>query len=108
MFVYTLLKALRKGYICPSYMEVAKKGYEGLLTQFIEVDDKGVVSITKGCAVAGLGGKPVYRTGDYNYYITEKIRSNDAKAVGPFIMASLEWERLFQKTVVELHVNNRR
>ena len=23
--------------------------------------------------------------------------SNDAKAVGPFIMASLEWERLFQK-----------
>ena len=26
MFVYTLLKALRKGYICPSYMEVAKKG----------------------------------------------------------------------------------
>ena len=72
MFVYTLLKALRKGYICPSYMEVAKKGYEGLLTQFIEVDNKGVVSITKGCAVAGLGGKPVYRTGDYNYYITEK------------------------------------
>ena len=97
MFVYTLLKALRKGYICPSYMDVAKKGYEGLLTQFIEVDDRGVVSITKGCAVAGLGGKPVYRTGDYNYYITEKIRSNDAKAVGPFIMASLEWERLFQK-----------
>ena len=41
--------------------------------------------------------EPVYRTGDYNYYITEKIRSNDAKAVGPFIMASLEWERLFQK-----------
>ena len=39
-----------------------------------------MVSITKGCAVAGLGGKPVYRTGDYNYYITEKIRSNDAKA----------------------------
>ena len=77
---------------------MAKKGYEGLLTQFIEVDDKGVVSITKGCAVAGLGGKPVYRTGDYNYYITEKIRSNDAKAVGPFIMASLEWERLFQKS----------
>ena len=36
--------------------------------------------------------------GDYNYYITEKIRSNDAKAVGPFIMASLEWERLFQKS----------
>lgn len=29
MFVYTLLKALRKGYICPSYMEVAKRGMKG-------------------------------------------------------------------------------
>ena len=28
---------------------------KGFLTQFIEVDDKGVVSITKGCAVAGFG-----------------------------------------------------
>ena len=32
--------------------------------------------------------------GDYDYYINEQIRVNDAKAVGPFIMASLEWERL--------------
>ena len=53
--------------------------------------------LLKVVLIAGLGGKPVYRTGDYNYYITEKIRSNDAKAVGPFIMASLEWERLFQE-----------
>ena len=93
MFVYALLKAVRKGYICSSYMEVAQKGYEGILKQFIEVDDKGLVSITSACAVAGLGGKN-YRMGDYDYYINEQIRVNDAKAVGPFIMASLEWERL--------------
>ena len=43
--------------------------------------------------MAGLGGKN-YRMGDYNYYINEKIRDNDPKAVGPFILASLEWERL--------------
>ena len=41
MFVYTLLKALRKGYICPSYMEVAKQGYEGLLSAFDPVDRSG-------------------------------------------------------------------
>ena len=41
MFVYTLLKALRKGYICPSYMEVAKKGYEGLLTQSSIISHRG-------------------------------------------------------------------
>ena len=93
MFVYALFKAVRKGYIDKSYLEVALKGYQGILDNFIEVDKDGVVTITKACAVAGLGGKN-YRMGDYTYYINETIRSNDPKAVGPFIMASLEWERL--------------
>lgn len=93
MFVYTLFKAVRMGYIDKAYLKVAEKGYKGILNQFIEVDDQGLVTITKACAVAGLGGK-VYRSGDYDYYINEKIRSNDPKAVGPFIMASLEWESL--------------
>ena len=93
MFVYALFKAVRKGYIDKSYLKVALKGYQGILDNFIEVDKDGVVTITKACAVAGLGGKN-YRMGDYTYYINETIRSNDPKAVGPFIMASLEWERL--------------
>ncbi|MFA6813373.1 MAG: glycoside hydrolase family 88 protein, partial [Bacteroidaceae bacterium] len=93
MFVYSLFKAVRKGYIDASYLKVAVRGYKGILKQFIKVDNQGLVSVTKVCAVAGLGGHP-YRSGDYNYYIHEKIRDNDAKAVGPFIMASLEYERL--------------
>lgn len=93
MFVYTLFKAIRMGYIDKSYLQVAEKGYKGILRDFIEVDKQGLVSITRACAVAGLGGNP-YRSGDYDYYINEKIRANDPKAVGPFILASLEWERL--------------
>lgn len=93
MFVYSLFKGVRKGYIDKSYLQVAIKGYEGILKHFIEVDENGLVSITQACAVAGLGGKN-YRMGDYTYYINETIRANDAKAVGPFIMASLEYERL--------------
>ncbi len=93
MFVYTLFKAIRMGYIDKSYLQVAEKGYKGILRNFIEVDKQGLVSITRACAVAGLGGTP-YRSGDYDYYINEKIRANDPKAVGPFILASLEWERL--------------
>ena len=93
MFVYALYKGVRLGLIDKSYLEVAEKGYEGILKHFIEVDDNGVVSLTQTCAVAGLGGKP-YRSGEYDYYINEKIRSNDPKAVGPFINASLERERL--------------
>lgn len=93
MFVYSLFKAVRKGYIPSSYFAVARKGYEGILNEFIKVDDNGLVSITKACAVAGLGGKN-YRMGDSDYYIHEQIRDNDPKAVGPFILASLEWEGL--------------
>ena len=93
MFVYALFKGVRLGLLDESYLKVAEKGYKGILKHFIEVDENGVVSLTRACAVAGLGGKN-YRMGDYDYYINETIRSNDPKAVGPFIMASLEWERL--------------
>lgn len=93
MFVYTLFKAVRMGYVDKSYLDVALKGYRGILDHFIEVDENGLVTITRACAVAGLGGKN-YRSGDYDYYIKETIRNNDPKAVGPFIMASLEYERL--------------
>lgn len=93
MFVYALFKGVRLGYLDASYLSVAKKGYRGILKHFIEVDKNGLVTITHACAVAGLGGK-VYRSGDYDYYINEAIRPNDAKAVGPFIMASLEWENI--------------
>ena len=51
------------------------------------------VSLTRCCAVAGLGGKE-NRSGTFNYYIGEKIIDNDPKGVGPFVWASLEYERL--------------
>lgn len=92
MFIYTLAKAVRLNYIPATYMKVAKKGYEGYLKHFIVVDKNGLVSVTHVCAVAGLGGTP-YRSGTYSYYINEKQRDNDAKAVGPFIMASLFMEQ---------------
>ncbi len=93
MFVYTLYKAIRLGYIDASYMAVADKGYEGIQKEFIKVGDDGVITITDCCAVAGLGGTP-YRSGTYEYYINEQIRENDPKAIGPFINLSLERERL--------------
>lgn len=89
MFVYTLAKGTNKGYIPKKYKNNAIKGYQGMLDQFIQVDENGIVNLTKCCSVAGLGGKP-YRDGSYNYYINEPIRANDPKGTGPFILASLE------------------
>jgi unsaturated rhamnogalacturonyl hydrolase len=89
MFTYSLLKAVRKGYIPPKYTKTAIKGYQGILKHLIKENDNGTISLTKCCAVAGLGGNP-YRDGSFDYYIHEPVRDNDPKGVGPFIFASLE------------------
>lgn len=92
MFVYTLAKASKKGYIPEKYLEVAKRGYQGILDNLISVEDDGIVNLNQVCAVAGLGGDP-YRDASYDYYVKEKIRSNDPKGTGPFILASLQLDR---------------
>ena len=84
-----LLKGVRNGYIDNSYKIVAEKGYEGILKSFVRENEDGTISLTKICAVAGLGGNP-YREGTYEYYIGEPVRDNDPKGVGPFILASIE------------------
>lgn len=89
MFVYTFAKGVNKGYLPQKYMQVAKEGYKGILENLIQVEDNGTVNLTQCCAVAGLGGDP-YRDGSFEYYVNEKIRENDPKGTGPFIMASLE------------------
>ncbi len=93
MFVYALIKGVKHGYLEAQFRAIAQKGYDGILATFIEVEADGLVNIHQTCAVAGLGGDP-YRNGSYEYYIHEEIRSNDPKAVGPFILASLEFESL--------------
>lgn len=96
MFTYALFKGVRLGYLPDDYLSVAQKAWRGILDNFIYIDDEGLVNITEVCAVAGLGGKN-NRPGDYEYYVTETKRDNDAKAVGPFILAALEVEMLQKK-----------
>ncbi|XP_031616806.1 uncharacterized protein LOC116336801 [Contarinia nasturtii] len=91
MFVYTFAKAVRKGYLTAFYKYYARKGYNGLVKNLISVEPNGLVNLNQCCAVAGLGGKP-YRNASYEYYVNEKVRSNDPKGTGPFILASLEFE----------------
>ena len=96
MFVFSLYKAIRLGFLDASYLAVAEKGYQAILDHFIEEHEDGTISLTRTCAVAGLGGKN-NRPGDYDYYIHEMKRDNDAKAVGPFILTALEVEMLGEK-----------
>jgi unsaturated rhamnogalacturonyl hydrolase len=91
MFTYTLAKGVRMGYLDKGYLEYAQKAYQGILDNLISVEEDGIVNLNQVCAVAGLGGDP-YRDGSFEYYVNEKIRLNDPKGTGPFILASLEME----------------
>ncbi len=98
MFVYALAKGVRNGYLPKKYSAIARKGYEGMLKTFIEEGNNGLVELKGICSVAGLGGNP-YRDGSYQYYISEKVVTNDPKGIGPFILASVEMEIAEEQSV---------
>lgn len=102
MFAYTLLKGFREGYLPEKARIAGRKAYQGILRHFIRVNPDKTLSLTSCCAVSGLGPgpgpyvrKPDYRRdGSFKYYMSEPVRDNDAKGIGPFLWASLEMERL--------------
>ena len=114
MFTYVLLKAYRKGYVGTKYRDAGIKAYRGIINNFIRVNDDKTISLTNCCSVAGLGPAATdeviaamkqvnpkgsvkenrRRDGGYAYYLSEPIRDNDAKGLGPFIWASLEMEMM--------------
>lgn len=89
MFMYAYAKAVNKGYIAADYRKVAEKAFNGLMKTLIRENPDKTLTLTRCCAVGGLGGKP-YRDGSFEYYIGERMRDNDAKATGPFIMGCIE------------------
>ena len=93
MFIYAMLRGSRLGYLDSSVRDFAVESYGKFIKRFVREDAGGLISITDCCAVGGLGGKQM-RMGDFEYYLSEPIRDNDPKGVGPFIWASLEMERL--------------
>ncbi len=100
MFTYALMKALRLGIVDASlYKPVAEKAYQGLITNFVSRDGAGNISLNRICRSAGLGpASNPGRDGSASYYLdgsdAGSIVSNDLKGVGPFILASVEYERL--------------
>jgi len=108
MFTYSFFKAVRLGLIDrDTYLPVAKKAYAGLLKSFI-TDNGTTLTIGKSCASAGVGpsNNPT-RSGTINYYLCGKdvaITQNEGKAIGPFIMASLEYEQYQADSLKATHI----
>jgi unsaturated rhamnogalacturonyl hydrolase len=91
MFVYAIARGVREGYLPERYMKVALRGWAGIEKEFIKTNAKGETDWEGTVSVSGLGGNP-YRDGSFEYYMSEKLRTNDAKGLGPAIRAALEIE----------------
>lgn len=89
MIAYTLLKAARLGYIDISYKDIGKAIFEGLYDYSFKNN-----CLNNICITAGLGpNNKKYRDGSIAYYLAEPVGSDDAKGVGPFLMAYIEWNK---------------
>lgn len=93
MFVYALAKGVRLGYLPAADLETAKKGWAGILKEFVKGDAAGNVSLTNTCRGAWVGNNP-YRDGSYQYYLSEPVVTNDAHGIGAFLHAANEMEKV--------------
>lgn len=89
MFSYAMAKGVHKGYLPDKFLKKAEKAFAGMVKYSTQENADDTISITRACSVAGLGGNP-YRDGSFRYYISEPVRNDDPKVIGPFIMAALE------------------
>ena len=93
MLIYAMLKGTRIGVLSADYQATATELYKKFVKRFMRENQDHTISMIDCCAVGGLGGKQ-NRKGDFDYYLSEPIIENDCKGVGPFIWASMEYERL--------------
>jgi unsaturated rhamnogalacturonyl hydrolase len=92
MFVYALAKGAHMNIIADSYLDVARRGHDGLTRYMTSTGGDTLLSLDRIVAVAGLGGNQ-QRDASFEYYMSEPVVSNDYKGVGAFILASLELGR---------------
>ena len=96
IMAYALLKAVRLGYLSDDYAQYAKKAIDGICERYLKTKEDGSLSLGGICLVAGLGGNG-RRSGTYDYYMSEPIVEDDAKGVGPFLLAYTELLRYENK-----------
>ncbi len=94
IMAYSLLKGVRLGFLPGEYREYGLKAFRGICGKYLKETEQG---LTLGgiCLVAGLGpAGDLRRDGSFAYYMSEPVVENDAKGVGPLLLAYTELRRL--------------
>ena len=87
-----MLKAVRLGFLPESFRAVGEKAFYGIVDHRLTKNADGTPCVTGICLVAGLGGEQ-HRDGSVAYYLSEPVVQNDAKGVGPLLLAYTEMLR---------------
>lgn len=94
MAAAALLKGVRLGILQDEkYRKAGKEIFENVCELKLRPSEDGIVRLQDICHVAGLGPGNK-RDGSVAYYLSEPISADDAKGVGPFMMAYAEYLRL--------------
>ena len=94
IFAFSILRGVRLGFLPESYREYGIKAFQGVCDRYLKTED-GQLHLGGICLVAGLGpANNLRRDGSFEYYMSEPIVNDDAKGVGPFLLAYTEMRRM--------------
>lgn len=97
IFLTAIMRAQRLGYLTTDYTTQIKNGYKGFVNNFLVSDNEGGINIINCSCSASLKAD----TGTEAYYATTSgdprpaTDYTEGKALGAFIMAAVEYERLY-------------
>jgi unsaturated rhamnogalacturonyl hydrolase len=87
LYTAALCAAVRKGILDKSYLENAKKGYQGVINSLTwEGDD---IQIGNVCIGTGVG--------NYEHYINRPVCTNDLHGVGAFLIMCAEMQAVWEE-----------
>ena len=97
MIAYAILKGVRLEALPERYRKIGLDIFDGICKKYLTEKQNGDLNLGGICLVAGLGPEEnKRRDGTYEYYISEPIVENDAKGVGPLIMAYTEVKKILK------------
>ncbi|TFK90641.1 glycoside hydrolase family 105 protein [Polyporus arcularius HHB13444] len=90
MFVYALLKGVRRGYLHDDgVVAAAKKAYRYMTNNWVVANADGTMNWLNTVQVGSLDGN-----GTFEYYTSVPTDVNDLKGLAAFALSSIEYERL--------------
>lgn len=94
ILAFSILRGVRLGFLPESYRAYGVKAFDGIRNKYMKTED-GRLHLGGIRLVAGLGpANNERRDGSFAYYMSEPVVEDDAKGVGPFLLAYTEIRRL--------------